>query len=79
MLVSDFPQRRFLPSLLWAEHWNTTVHSLAEGVLKHYQDRDPDEYGRCLADYRRGSVQASKDADRRKAQWDALLKSVGAA
>ena len=55
------------------------MHSLAEGVLKHYQDRDPDEYGRCLADYRRGSVQASKDADRRKAQWDALLKSVGAA
>ena len=60
-----------------AEHWNPTVHSLAEGVLKHYSERDADLYAKCLADYTRGVDQAKLDKERRQQQWEALMRSVG--
>ncbi len=53
------------------------MHSLAEGVLKHYSDRDSDLFARCLAEHNRTVEVARADKERRQAQWDALIKSVG--
>ncbi len=58
-------------------HWNPTVHSLAEGVLKHYSDRDSDLFARCLAEHNRTVESAKAEKERREAQWEALIKSVG--
>ncbi len=68
-----------LPTFATAEHWNPTVHSLAEGVLKHYTERDADLYARCLADFTRTSDAAKSEREQRRLQWEALAKSVGMA
>jgi hypothetical protein len=59
------------------EHWNPTVHSLAEGVLKHYADRDPDAYAKCISDMTKAKDARAEATARRKAQWDALIRSAG--
>lgn len=59
-----------------ADHWNPTVHSLAEGVLKHYSDRDPDLYERCLAAFPKEEEHTVTVKDQRKRQWEALEKLV---
>ena len=61
-----------------ADHWNPTVHSLAEGVLKHYADRDPELYERCLAAYPKEEELSASLKDQRKKQWEALEKTVAA-
>jgi hypothetical protein len=45
--------------------------------LKHYSDRDSDLFARCLAEHNRTVEVARADKERRQAQWDALIKSVG--
>ena len=55
------------------------MHSLAEGVLKHYTERDADLYARCLADFTRTSDAAKSEREQRRLQWEALAKSVGMA
>ena len=62
---------------MFAEHWNPTVHSLADGVLKHYSERDADLYTKCLADYTRGVDVAQVEREKRQQQWEALIRSVG--
>jgi hypothetical protein len=52
------------------------VHTLAEGVLKHYSDRDPDLYERCLAAYPKDEERGASLKEQRKRQWEALEKMV---
>lgn len=67
-----FPSLRV--SSTFADHWNPTVHSLAEGVLKHYSDRDPELYDRCLATVSKEEDLAAALKEKRKQQWESLMK-----
>ena len=53
------------------------IRDSAAGMLKHYSDRDSDLFALCLAEYNRSVAVAKADKERRQAQWDALIKSVG--
>lgn len=50
------------------------MHSLAEGVLKHYSDRDPELYDRCLATVSKEEDLAAALKEKRKQQWESLMK-----
>lgn len=76
---------RFLP-IIWADldraataHWNPTVSSLAQNVIKHYQDTDPDLARACA----KGAVEAeaAKKAEReeRGKRWEELEAMVAQA
>ncbi|KAA0155581.1 hypothetical protein FNF29_01498 [Cafeteria roenbergensis] len=76
---------RFLP-IIWADldraataHWNPTVSSLAQNVIKHYQDTDPDLARACA----KGAVEAeaARKAERveRDRRWEELEAMVAQA
>lgn len=63
-----------LPLSCCTDHWNPTVHTLAEGVLKHYADRDPELYARCVAAVAKEDELAASVREQRRRQWESLEK-----
>jgi hypothetical protein len=59
-----------------ADHWNPTVHSLAEGVLKHFSDRDPELYEKVAATLPKEAESKLTLKEKRKQQWEMLEKSM---
>lgn len=53
-------------------HWNATVESLAQNVLKHYMDTDAALFDRCATQYARDQEAAAAAEEDRKAKWAEL-------
>jgi serine/threonine-protein phosphatase 2A regulatory subunit B' len=53
-------------------HWNNTVETLAQNVLKHYQEGDAALYERCAAAAAREPAADAEEAKARAARWAAV-------
>lgn len=60
-------------------HWNTTVETLAQNVIKHYMDADPGLYERCTALTTLEPAEAARLEADRKAKWERVEKMAAAA
>lgn len=59
-------------------HWNSTVESLAQNVLKHYMDTDAALFDKCATQYAKEQEAAAAAEDERRAKWEAIMSAGGA-
>lgn len=55
-------------------HWNGTVESLADNVLKHYSENNYALYERCAATYQKEQEEEAAKMEERSKRWEALEK-----
>lgn len=60
-----------------AAHWNPTVESLARNVMKHFTDMHGELYEECLANYKKEADAKTEHEERRRRQWEAVVKAAG--
>lgn len=53
-------------------HWNATVESLAQNVLKHYMDTDAALFDRCATQYARDQENIAAEDEERRSKWSAI-------
>lgn len=58
-------------------HWNPTVESLARNVMKHFTDMHGELYEECLANYKKEADAKTEHEERRRRQWEAVVKAAG--
>lgn len=59
-------------------HWNPTVESLAQNVLKHYSDTDAALYESCQEQYERQQELSEQTKAERAKQWEQLEEMAAA-
>lgn len=60
-------------------HWNATVETLAQNVLKHYMDADPAAYERCVAATANEPGEKAAAEAARKAKWESVARLAASA
>lgn len=59
-------------------HWNQTVETLAQNVLKHYNDADPALYDRCAAAATSEPAEKVASETARRTKWEVVDKMAAA-
>mmetsp|Transcript_92616 Transcript_92616/g.224818 ORF Transcript_92616/g.224818 Transcript_92616/m.224818 type:complete len:483 (-) Transcript_92616:123-1571(-) len=59
-------------------HWNSTVESLAQNVLKHYMDTDAALFDKCATQYAKEQEVSAASEEERRAKWEAIMRAGGA-